>query len=321
LPRRRRRPARASLADVQRWFQREIVRPHVATGRAPRSTPDARAASVVLPSATLRPAERIAIYSDMYFTRLLGALSEEYPAVHRLLGPERFERLARAYLRRHPSRHWSLGVLGRRLPRFLAGPVRVPRRALLHDVARLECAQSEVFDEEEAAPLTPAAFQAAPPDLWAGARLRTVPGLRLLAFRHRTNRIVTAARRGEPLPPLGPERTWVAVHRRDHLVWRHDLDAPRFALLSALQAGRPMGAAIRAAARRFPGAARAMEPELVRWFSQWVEEGFFRAVEAQRRPKRTAASSARSSGGKNARKPGSSRNRTTRPRPRDSSTR
>jgi len=281
------------------------VRPHGA-GRPP--TRAGRAAELVRPSSTLRPAERVAIYSGMYFARLRDALAEDYPAVLRLLGPTRFERLSRAYLRRHPSRHWSLGFLGRRLPRFLAGPVRVPRRALIRDVALLECAQSEVFDEAEAVPLTPAAFQAAPPDLWAGARLRTVPALRLLALRHDANRIVTAARQRKPLPPLGPARTWVAVHRRDHVVWRHDLDAPRFALLSALQAGRPVGAAIRAAARHFGGAASAMEPQLLRWFAGWVEDGFFRAVELQRRPKSTAPSSARS-GGKKARKPGSTSSR------------
>ena len=138
------------LDDLERWFQGEIARPH--EGRTlPKLERRAAASARILPSQHLAPEERVAIYADMYFARLLECLADDYPAVKALIGPIGFEKLVRAYLREHPSRHWNLNVLGRKLPEFLAGDVKLPRKALVLDVARIECAMSVVFDAPQIA--------------------------------------------------------------------------------------------------------------------------------------------------------------------------
>ena len=267
------------LPRLERWFQGEIVRPHEGGRRA------AAVESLILPSRHLSPAERLGIYGSMYFARLHEALREDYPAVAKVAGHAVFERLARAYLARHPSRHYSLNFLGRKLPEFLEGPVRVPRRALLADVARVERAMSEAFDAQASPGLTPARMGLIPPAAWETGRIRMVESLRLLALSHRANAIVSACRKDRPLPTRERKRTWVAVYRKEWTVWRMDLTEPMHAVLSALSAGRPLGAALASGAGSFRGTPAELPAEVHRWFREWATAGLFAALE-RRAPSR-----------------------------------
>lgn len=266
-------PPSARLARMERWFQAELARPHEGGNSG------APASASILPSKHLGPAQRVEIYSRMFFARLYECLAEDYPAVVKICGNMTFGKIARAYLKQHPSRHYSLNFLGRRLPEFLDGPVRFPRRALLADLARVERAISESFDASVSPSMTPADMALVPPAAWETGRIRLTESLRLLALDHRANAIVTACRQEKDLPPLGRAKSWVAVYRKEWTVWRADLTEPMHAVLAALQAGKPLGAALAAAARRFDGSPAQMQAEVHRWFGEWAREGIFAGVE------------------------------------------
>ena len=264
----------ASLPALERWFQGEIVAPH--EGRK-RGRP---ASEVILPSRTLAPEERVEIYGEMYFLRLAECLGEDYPAVRKLVGPPAFERLARAYLKKHPSRHYSLNALGRKLPDFLADTARIPRSAMLADVARVERAISESFDAAVSPPLGPADLAMIPPAAWMTASLRLTESLRLFALGHGANAIVTACRQDKPMPSLARKRSWVAVFRKEWTVWRMDLTEPMHAVLAALAKGKTLGKSLAAGARAYDGTPEAMQADVHRWFREWATEGLF--VEVRR---------------------------------------
>ena len=266
-----------SLDELERWFQAAVVRPQE-RGRRARAD-RAPAEEEILPSAHLAPAERIDIYGSMYFLRMRDALAVDYPALQRLAGAEGFEHLVRAYVTAHPSRRYSLNFLGEQLPAFLSGPVRIPRRALLADVARLERAMSEAFDAERSPVLSPAELAAVPPEAWTRARIRLGAAVRVLALEHRANAIVAAVRKDEPLPPLGRSRTWTVVYRKDQVVWRTNLTESMHAVLRVLAANGTLPEAIGAAARAFRGSPEALQAEIFRWFGEWASEGLFAAVD------------------------------------------
>lgn len=265
--------ASVDLARTERWFQAELARPHEG-GKA-----GAPASASILPSKNLRPEERVAIYSGMFFARLYECLAEDYPALVKVCGRETFGKIARAYLAKHPSRHYSLNLLGRKLPEFLDRPMRIPRRALLADVARVERAISESFDAAVSPVMTPADMALVPPAAWETGRIRLTESLRLLALDHRANAIVSACRQEKELPSLAKKKTWVAVYRKEWTVWRADLTEPMHTVLASLRAGKPLGAALAAAARRFDGSPEEMQAEVHRWFGEWAREGIFAAVE------------------------------------------
>jgi len=267
----------SGLRSTQRRFL-DLVRAPSALPRRARPGDRAEARALVLPSPTRAPEEGVAIYGRMYAARLRECLAADFPVVLRLVGEERFTRLARRYVTARPPSSWTLNHLGLAFPAFLDGERALPRPALVRDVARLERAMSEAFDAEEAPPLTPEGLARTAPEAFVGLRLAPAPSLRLCALGTAANRVVTAVREGRAPPPRLPRgETFVAVYRKEHRVYRLDLTRPMHAALRALARGLSLGAALTAAARAFEGDPARL-PEFVRgWFALWVAEGLFRA--------------------------------------------
>jgi len=147
------------LRGVQELFWKLITAPEgVARGAAElhrRAALESEDLSfLVSPHAALSSAERLDLYADMYFYRLRDCLAEDFPALRARLGETRFHNLVTDYLLAHPSRHFSLRELGRALPGFLARHALEREFPALADLARLEWARVDVFDDADAAPLS-----------------------------------------------------------------------------------------------------------------------------------------------------------------------
>ncbi len=167
------------LNQLQRWMQSVITHPAgIEAGVRSDASRDvfdlsaSRLDEVVLPSQRLSSADRLRVYGNAYFARLLECLRAEFPAMVKALGEEAFDGLAFGYLLEHPSRSDTLTHLAAKLPEYLQ-QTRPSREAsehgvdsneeqhsdfadLLIDLARLERTYSEVFDgagpENEASP-------------------------------------------------------------------------------------------------------------------------------------------------------------------------
>jgi hypothetical protein len=70
------------------------------------------AALYVKPSSHLSSFERLEIYNKQYWFRVIGAVSEDYPALQAVLGQKRFDALVLAYLRRTLPRRSLFAILG-----------------------------------------------------------------------------------------------------------------------------------------------------------------------------------------------------------------
>ncbi len=271
------------LGRLQSWMQTVIVhagpaREAVRSRAALAEVPEDRLAEVILPSKTLHPEERLAIYHGMYPLRMRDALAGDYPGVEHFLGEEGFERFVLAYVKAHPSRSYTLNRLGDHVPEFVAKQRGLKHREFLKDLARLERVVSEAFDAEETPRLTDEQVQAVPALAWAKARLVPVASLRLLEVRYPVNEYLESVKsesHDHPRPAKKDGR--VAVYRRNYGVYRLDLSKPAFALLRDLAGGKKLSLALRAASRR--GGRPPGEDQLFRWFREWVSAGMFTRVE------------------------------------------
>jgi hypothetical protein len=281
------------LDRIQRWVQAVIMSPGgaragVASAEA-RSLIDvgpAQVERVVRRSRALSALERLDIYHRAYFGRLVDCLREEFPVLCRALEDEAFDEFAVDYLQKYPSRSYTLNHLGANFPRFLA-ETRPPDEGdgvswpdFIIDLATLELTYSEVFDGPgtEGQPLLDAArLGAIPPERWPEARLVPVACLRLLRLRFPVHRYFRAARAGKEPPVPAARPTHLAITRRDYVVRRYPLSKGQSTLLAALAAGRPVGEAIREAARAL-GRGRDRAARLTKWFRDWTAEGFFQAA-------------------------------------------
>lgn len=291
-----------SLDVVQRWFQAVVTHPDGVEGgveseeaqrliRLNRSELEA----VIGRSRNLTAAERMGIYANAYYARLLECLASFFPVLQKALGEEVFEGFAFEYLQHYPSKSYTLDRLGESFARFLAETRPEPEEGeepgavgwpdFLIDLTVFEWNLNQVFDGPgvEGKPLlTAERLQSFPAERFAEARLVPVPCLRLLAFRFPVNAYYTAARHageGEEAPIPDPAPEYVALTRRDFVVRRFPLNAAQHALLEKILAGAPVGEAIAAAAEISGLDDEALGAELQAWFRLWVAEGFFQSIE------------------------------------------
>lgn len=284
-----------SLTNLQRWVQEVITNPDgISAGVESESARQeidisgSQIEQVVEPSSRLGSAERLAVYGNAYFARLVECLGEEFPATCFALGEDTFQTFAFGYIKNRPSTSYSLGFLGERFPQYLIDtrPTDVPQPGwpdFLIDLATLERTYAEVFDgpgPEHLDTLQPEDLQAIPPELVSEIRFVPVPSLRLMEARFPVHEYVTAVRRDRsPEIPL-PAETLLVITRRDFVVRRGTVSRAEFQLLRAILDGNTLGAAIELAAQELPdGTDDEFAASLSKWFQHWAAAGWFLRVE------------------------------------------
>jgi hypothetical protein len=248
------------------------------------------AAEFMQPNDRLTAFERLEIYNRQYWFRLLNAFAEDFPALRAVVGQKRFDALAVEYLRANPSRSFTLRNLGSGLVEWLRahGELGGRRQALAVDVARVEWACVEAFDNAQRDPLTAEEIVG----LGADSRLDVQAHVQLLALEYAADEVVLAMhgreRRGaseagarhefgagerERLV-LGRRKTWLVVHRVEGSLYYRRITREEYQTLEGLRAGKGLAEALEAgfggsrmAAGRRPGAVRG-------WFGHWAELGW-----------------------------------------------
>lgn len=272
-----------SLPEIQRTVWRLIRAPE---GVAPALAAMAAAGeplaggleSLVLGDERMSAVERLEVYANMYFFRILDVLKEDYPALLAAVGDAAFHDLVTAYLIEHPSTHPSIRWVGRHLPSFLARRALGRERPWLADLARLEWAILDAFDSPDAAPLGADRLAALCSEEWPGARFRFTPSLAVLECGWPVDRLWDDAVHGRELqtPPARP--TSVRVWRQELRVFQRALDAAEAAALRAALRGDDFAAVCEAladvAGDDAPERAAAI---LARWFADELVIGVERA--------------------------------------------
>ena len=293
------------LDQIQKWMQFVITHPEgVASGV---ESPDAKREIPVTPesverivtrSKSLTSLERLQIYGNAYYARLVECLGEEYPAVHYAWGADSFDAYAMGYLQKYPSQSYTLGRLGANFPRFLSEVLPGSREEtggtferFLIELARLERIYSEVFDgpgSEGQPALSSETLGQIPPEAWPGVRLVPEPSLRLETFRSPVHEYITGVRHQESPAIPEPAETYLAIHRREFIVRRSVLSALEYELLSKLMAGLPLGQAIAEALESSEAGFEELASQLQAWFQDWTSRRFFAGVEyGDRLPQKT----------------------------------
>ena len=222
-----------TLAEIQALFWRLITAPEgvAAALSRPQNALDAALVETTFKGdSDLSVAERLGVYSSMYFNRLIEALEQDFPKLLALLGHNTFHELIRDYLDTHPSRSASLRHVGRHLAAFLSRHPLDFERPELAELASFEWALLEAFDAPDAEPLTPEELRAVPPERWPELLLEPVPSFRLLVCAGPVHKLWTALDRGEPVPVYSPDRYVVRV-------WREGFDVVHAVVEDCEEAG------------------------------------------------------------------------------------
>ncbi len=169
-------------------------------------------------SPALSAEDGLAIYHNAYRARLLEALRGDYPALHGWLGDDQFDSLASAYIRAHPSRHFSLRWFGAELAGFIDGYLLVEQAAPLAELARLEWAFGLAFDAAAGEPLSLEQMAALAAEDWPDLQVRLLPCVQWQACRYNSLAIWRALKEPSECPAsqaLAQQQVW--------LIWRRGL--------------------------------------------------------------------------------------------------
>jgi hypothetical protein len=217
--------------------------------------------------------DRLAVYSDAYFLRLLESLGSEFPAVKRALGEDNFRKLIADYLSRHHSDSPNLSDLGSKLAEFSAAHALSKRFPYLGDLCRLEWEVLSALYTDRLPPLDPAVFSRLSPADWEKAALVFDPTLSLLEVSWPVDRLW--AQRSSPAKAARcvwrtPRPGKLAVWRDDEWVRVESLEQEAFLTLESLMRGTSLPAAC--------AASGAEADELKSWFAAWAKEGLIKGL-------------------------------------------
>lgn len=292
-----------SLADLQRAMGSAVMMPLTPDEEMQQTAPDGRAmaevaASFIAPNSRLTAFERLELYNRQYWLRVLGSLAEDFMALRALLGANRFQELSVAYLTAHPSRSFSLRNLGAKLVDWLlAHPEWTGRRhALAIDLARIEWAFVEAFDNGERTPLT--LDQIATLD--GGSKLALQPHVQLLALGYPADDIALALHSRDKkqtseagvthqdeaeapvrLPRLRRKPTWVAAHRMDLNIYYRRMDREEYRTLLAIRDGATLAEALDAGFAESRKSEASRPARVRKWFTTWAELGWICAPDLE----------------------------------------
>lgn len=286
-----------NLVDFQRRMFEDVSRPLTREWKTRIQTDEgesvaAIANSYITPNDRLTSFERLEIYNRQYWFRLIDAVSEDFPALQAVLGARRFDSMILGYLVDTPSTSFSLRDLGASLPKWLE---RNPHHAgsrlrLALDVVALEWAYVEAFDRAA----LPAMVESDLHQLNDASTLMLQPHLQLLKLSYPVDELVLAVHRGQGtsdivsnavvdrkrkvqprLPKMQRSNVYLAVHRYDNSVYYRRLEPEAFELLSGLQKGRSLGAAIAEAFSTSGDSAEEQAARIQQCFAHAAELGWF----------------------------------------------
>ncbi|WP_265594109.1 DNA-binding domain-containing protein [Haloferula sp. BvORR071] len=280
----------STLARFQAALAGAIMRP-LGPGETMRREGHAVAAEFVKPNARLAAKDRLQIYNQQYWWRLLGSFGDDFGGLAAVLGERRFERLAIAYLDACGSASWNLRDLGQGLSAFIVAHPELlgSHGPLARDMAALEWARVIAFDAAEWPRIDPVEFASRRP---SRMKLGLQPYLTLLELQYPVDRLLQKLKQSENAaasnarssgagsrklrlhakPAASPVH--LAIHRSELVVYYKRLQPAAYHLLSALRAGETLENACGMAFGDEAVAADQIAAKVQQWFSAWTAFGW-----------------------------------------------
>jgi Putative DNA-binding domain len=271
------------LKSIQLLLYRLITAPNgVAQALADRPEDIVELNELIRGDDRLSASERVEIYANAYFYRILDCLKEDFPATLSVLGPDHFHNLITGYLIAYPPTEPSIFYAGTYLADYLRDhPIR-QRWPFIAELARLERAIVESFHAADERPLSEDVMRAIAPGAWPALKMRAHPSIRIVDCEWRVDHLLPGtevsretddADAGDEREPRAPLRERVSV-----LVWRQDARVSHRALVRAERAAlrlAALGASFAEMCEAASGESSGGDPVMLinRLLARWLADG------------------------------------------------
>jgi len=250
-----------ALSDLQQWFSDAVM----TTDTDKKKENMATASRYIKSSKAHESDERLLVYINDYWPRLLDSLSEDFPLLKNTLGNSAFTGLMKAYLNAYPSTSFTLHYLPKHLCEFIEQQYNETNKALILDIARYEWAyRAAAFAKEQQA------FN--PNELTDSqkSQLLALP-LRLQAHVHLLNR-QSECSYAQP-DSRKTDSHYCLIARQQHKVVDRRIPKELFELLGLMKAGASIEDALNTFTQSLPkDVTLKIEENIEGWFAQLVQE-------------------------------------------------
>jgi putative DNA-binding protein len=196
----------------------------------------------------LAPEARLNVYRNTAIDVLTTALRLAYPAVHRLVGGEFFEGVARIFIEEEPPRSAYLEGYGAAFPNFLAGFPRAAALPYLAGVARLEWAVNRALHAPDIEVFDLSHLSAVDPADYGRIVFATHPTIGLVHANHPVDAVWRAVLAQDDAAmatiDVGSGPVWLLVQRLETRVDVRRINEKEWQFAAQLCAGRPLQAAL-----------------------------------------------------------------------------
>jgi hypothetical protein len=232
--------------------------------------------ALVLGDDRLSAEDRVDIYANMYFYRLLDVLKEDFPATLRVLGDDNFHNLATGYLLEYPPTEPSVMYCGLNLAAFLRNHPLRKDTPYIADLAALERAIVEVFHGPDAVALEADELRAIAPENWPALKLRIHPAVQILKLEYRVAELLRAIEEEREWKPAAARAVEVIVWRRNSQVFYRELEKVEQRAIATLQGGVTFAKICELVAEDSDPTKDPVE-ELNRLLARWLADGILTA--------------------------------------------
>ncbi len=236
-------PIPPPLFDLQSWFANIITSSihEIDNAHIPIYPSDLieEIRGKIAPSPTLKSEERLGIYQQQYWWRLLDVMQEIFPSLVRLFHYKDFNQLiAEPYLLSHPPEDWFLSRIGSRLPEWLENNYQQKDKSLILELARLDLAYENLMFFDILPKIDPEKLEE--------TLIYLQPFVLLFEFKtdlfsFRDELMAQPADywldRDFPEILKFPERKFFVLYRQKEMNFREEISEARFTLLSQFQKG------------------------------------------------------------------------------------
>lgn len=277
------------LKNTQEWFGSVIKRRLVEGDHINPTAPNGKeistdAAHYIVPSPTLRPHQRIEIYNQQYWWRLINTLQINTPLLLRLFGFTAFnETIAIPYLLKYPPNSWSLNTLGEKLPQWVQEEYHQPDHLLVYKAAYLDEIFASNFYALQYPHLDFTSLAQQDPDALLEMPFCLQPHVYPLEFEYDllTFRDLLVKQEGDywtknPFPELKKDKAYYYILFRNfenNIAWKL-IEKDEYLLLSQFKTGISIQAACDWIEDQEEDLRESLEGHLQKWLQDWTRYGW-----------------------------------------------
>lgn len=273
--------SKKELLAIQRAFAEIIRKPLL---KNDRMIPDKRSKQMMLANSKLSEHERLELYAQQYWWRIIHSFDEDFKALKKLLGIKNFNKLRDEYLVKLPSKSFTLRNLGSRLPEFIkkSRTLNKSLKQAAFECASFEWGRIESFDAAEFESLTPKEVMTPGFDK---KKLFLQPHIKLFTFKYPIHELIQGEKstsnqmnsnvgvydrnkKSTNIKPfkIKPKNSFIVLHRHENRVLMKPVSDKEMKVLGLFQSGCSLRT-LDSLDTYFRGID---ENEIYAWFRDWI---------------------------------------------------